>query len=311
VIIADMYLGEETKTGGFLTLEEVEQRGITSIVIIFTANDNYQDCRHAFQNGVFDYISKNIKGNAFEELHYAIQRALVYIERWGNCHNEEWIKNNRDYLNANFNNQYVAVLNNGVIESADTQDALKQRIKEKNLPLSLVTIRKITVTLPHGLGIGQLLNMDGEGHHLEFKSSLQFNLQTQQEDVKVRRAVLKTIVAFLNAEGGTLVIGVQDDKHICGIANDLGTFKQGKQHEDNFELHLRSCIESNIGKDFSAKFIQIRFESIASQRVCIVDVNRSSKRAFLEGKEFFVRSGNKTNSYTISEFYEYLQSAIS
>jgi response regulator of citrate/malate metabolism len=311
VIIADMYLGEETKTGGFLILEEIEQQGITSIVIIFTANENYPDCRHAFQNGAFDYISKNIKGNAFEELHHAIQRALTYINRWGNRHNEEWIQNNHEYLNVNYNNQYVAVLNNGVIESAATQDDLKQRIKDKSLPLSLATIRKITVKLLHDLPIEQLLKTKDEGHHLEFKSSLLYNLHTQQKDeAKVLHAVLKTIVAFLNAEGGTLVIGVQDNKGICGITNDLPLIPK-KHDEDGFELHLRSYIEGRIGKDFCVQNITIRFESIENKRVCIVDVTRSSKRAFLEGKEFFVRNGNRTDSYTISQFYDYMQSAIS
>lgn len=308
VIIADMYLGEETKTGGFLILEEIEQQEITSIVIIFTANENYADCRHAFQNGAFDYISKNIKGNAFEELHHAIQRALIYINRWGNRHNEEWIQKNREYLNVNYNDQYVAVLNNSVIESAATEDDLKQRIKDKSLPLSLATIRKITVTLLHNLPIEKLLKTKDEGHHLEFKSSLLYNLHTQKDDVKVLHAVLKTIVAFLNAEGGTLVIGVQDDKGICGILNDLALIPK-KQTEDGFELHLRSCIEGKIGKDFCVQNIKIRFESIENKRVCIIDVTRSAKRAFLEGKEFFVRNGNRTDSYTISQFYEYLQSS--
>lgn len=309
VIVADMYLGEETKIGGFLILEEIERQGITSIVIIFTANENYQDCRQAFQNGAFDYISKNIKGNAFEELHDSIQRGLTYINRWGNRHNEEWIQHNQEYLNNHFNNQYVAVLNNSVIEAADNQDELKQRIREKNLPLTLATIRKISLKLLHGLSLEQLLKMEGEGHHLEFKSSFQFSLHTKQEDSDVRRGVLKTIVAFLNADGGTLVIGVQDDKNVCGIANDLSTFKQSKQHYDNFELHLRSFIESKIGKDFAAKFIQIRPESFADKQVCIVDVSRSPLCAFFDGKEFFIRSGNKTMPYTMREFYEHLHSA--
>ena len=311
VIIADMYVGKTIKTGGFLILKEVEDQEITSIVIIFTANDNYADCRQAFLSGAFDYISKNKAGNAFEELHHSIQRALTYIDRWGNRHNEEWIQNNCEYLNTHFNNQYVAVLNNSVIESAETQEELKQRIKEKNLPLTLATIRKITVKLLHDLPIEQLLATVDEGHHLEFKSSLLYNLHTQQRDeAKVLHAVLKTIIAFLNAEGGTLVIGVQDDKGICGIANDLALIPK-KQTEDGFELHLRSYIEGRIGKDFCVQNIKIRFETIAEQRVCIVDVTRSTKRAFLEGKEFFVRNGNGTASYTISQFYEYLQSSKS
>ena len=32
-------------------------------------------------------------------------------------------------------------------------------------------------------------------------------------------AILKEIVAFLNANGGTIYVGVNDDKSVCGIIN--------------------------------------------------------------------------------------------
>lgn len=49
----------------------------------------------------------------------------------------------------------------------------------------------------------------GEGLDLEFKASL------PEESVKW----LKTVVAFANGRGGTLVIGVSDDREVLGISN--------------------------------------------------------------------------------------------
>ena len=50
IIIADMRLKGDGG-GGFVVFEEIQKRNITAIVIIFTANDTVQDCRHAFKLG--------------------------------------------------------------------------------------------------------------------------------------------------------------------------------------------------------------------------------------------------------------------
>src|SRR3972149_581196 len=58
----------------------------------------------------------------------------------------------------------------------------------------------------------------GESKTLEFKSTLRWNLQEDRQDDKaVTHAILKTIAAFLNTEGGDLLIGVADDGSVRGI----------------------------------------------------------------------------------------------
>ncbi len=52
----------------------------------------------------------------------------------------------------------------------------------------------------------------GESKTLEFKSSLRWSLKENRLDSKgVTHAAMKTIAAFLNTEGGDLLIGVADD----------------------------------------------------------------------------------------------------
>lgn len=48
----------------------------------------------------------------------------------------------------------------------------------------------------------------GETGAVEFKSTLRINLHTGQPDEKMHLSALKTITGFLNAKGGTLLIGV-------------------------------------------------------------------------------------------------------
>ena len=53
------------------------------------------------------------------------------------------------------------------------------------------------------------------------KSSFSRNLQTNQsKDPIVRFQVLKTVNAFVNSVGGSLIIGVADQGEIIGIEND-------------------------------------------------------------------------------------------
>ncbi|EKD26598.1 MAG: hypothetical protein ACD_79C01103G0001 [uncultured bacterium] len=72
----------------------------------------------------------------------------------------------------------------------------------------------------------------GEGQHIEFKSTLRMNLHTMKPDREMEFAVLKTIAGFLNSEGGTLLIGLNDQGEIIGIKNDNFTNK------DKMMLHL-------------------------------------------------------------------------
>ena len=58
---------------------------------------------------------------------------------------------------------------------------------------------------------------DGESEHLEFKSSLRMNLNTQTTDRRVELGALKTLAAFMNSGGGTLVVGVSDDGRPVGV----------------------------------------------------------------------------------------------
>jgi predicted HTH transcriptional regulator len=73
----------------------------------------------------------------------------------------------------------------------------------------------------------------GESKTLELKSTLRWSLnEDRQDDKAVTHAVLKTVAAFLNTEGGDLLIGVADDGSIVGIERDQ------LETDDKFMRHL-------------------------------------------------------------------------
>jgi hypothetical protein len=146
----------------------------------------------------------------------------------------------------------------------------------------------------------------GESSALEFKSTLQWDVIQKQANKALRRECLKTIAAFMNSDGGTLLIGVEDNGNILGLANDLSLFGGSR---DKFEQTLVNIIFEAIGAAFS-HYYRIRFEPIDDKLVCVVEVDAAHESGVFvktdKGNEFFVRSGNTTRSLDPAETHDYL-----
>jgi len=127
----------------------------------------------------------------------------------------------------------------------------------------------------------------GESEKAEYKSTLRTNLATEEKDVRMEKAVLKTIVAFLNSRGGTLLIGISDSGEVVGI--DENSF----DNRDKLNLHLTNLIASQIGNEF-LPFISFKLTDYQEKGVMRVVCRKSDDPVFLkEGKQetFYVRSG--------------------
>jgi hypothetical protein len=156
----------------------------------------------------------------------------------------------------------------------------------------------------HEKPITELIQL-GESATLEFKSTLQWDIVQNGHNKNLRKQVLKTIDAFLNSSGGTLVIGVEDDGNVIGLEKDLGLLENSI---DKFSTLLTSLISESIGPEFSP-LIKIRFEEINSQQVCVVDVSQAPVPAFLsldKGPEFYTRFGPTSRTLDMVETVNYI-----
>ncbi|MDZ4158856.1 MAG: putative DNA binding domain-containing protein, partial [Anaerolineaceae bacterium] len=145
----------------------------------------------------------------------------------------------------------------------------------------------------------------GENNTLEFKSTLQWDVVNNEQNKQLRRSVLKSITAFLNSDGGTLVIGVEDTGEIYGIDRDLSITGNS---EDNFLNLLNTLVAENIGAEY-ASLVKTRIEAVDGKKVCIVDVDRSMIPTYLTTngkKEFFVRMSNTTRLLDTEEAVKYI-----
>jgi hypothetical protein len=143
----------------------------------------------------------------------------------------------------------------------------------------------------------------GETGAVEFKSTLRMNLHTGQVDDKIQVSALKTISGFLNAKGGTLLIGVADDGEVLGLDAD------GFQNEDKLGLHLVNLVKDRIGEVF-LPYIHPHFQDENGARVLAIRCEKGPKAAFLKDgnlQRFFVRGGNATTELSGASITDYVK----
>ena len=135
-----------------------------------------------------------------------------------------------------------------------------------------------------------------ESKTLEFKSSLRWNLKEDRKDDRhVTHAALKTIPAFLNTEGGDLLIGVDDDRKVLGIEHDR------LETDDKFMRHLAQAVRNGLG-DPAGTCIDPKTQIVEGRTVCLVSCQRSPEPVHLRWKglekaadgDLYVRSGPGT-----------------
>lgn len=152
----------------------------------------------------------------------------------------------------------------------------------------------------------------GESDQLEFKSSARWNMRTDQRDERMELVIAKTIAAFCNSAGGTLLIGVDDEGRLIGLGPDFATLKQ--PDPDRFELWLRDLMQTRLGAN-AAGLPQVDFECTDDgEYVCRMVCAPAPEPVFLRaGKgssaapELWVRIGNSSRALGVDDAIVYVR----
>jgi hypothetical protein len=151
----------------------------------------------------------------------------------------------------------------------------------------------------------ELLRLIEQGEHerLEFKSTMRWNLKEDRPGAEISRAWLKTLAAFLNSEGGTLLIGVADDRRIVGIEADrFGS-------EDKALLHFNNLIKEHVGLEHAGP-ISAALRPVGGKTILVVDCEPSSSPVFLkfgDEEEYFVRLASGSRKLPVSKVLEHIK----
>lgn len=143
---------------------------------------------------------------------------------------------------------------------------------------------------------------NGENDHVEFKSTLRWNTYINKKDPAVEHAILKTIAAFLNADGGVLLIGVADNGNLLNLK-----FDQFENH-DRMLLHITTMVKNSLGSIF-LKYIDFSIETIDEQNLLRVDCKASNIPVYMKegnNEHFYIRTGPATTNLKLSKIHTYI-----
>lgn len=158
---------------------------------------------------------------------------------------------------------------------------------------------------------------EGESEELEFKASFCWDIEEGVRNKKLELVIVKTVAAFANAQGGTVLIGVSDDGEILGLEGDYHAL--GEADKDKFEIHLRNVLNQHFGTSFCATNIDVVFPTFGDIEICQIDVKPTKKPIVLKLKDrngqsqekLYVRSGNSSQEIPMSEMQAYLSERFS
>jgi hypothetical protein len=154
-----------------------------------------------------------------------------------------------------------------------------------------------------------LLNV-GESASLEYKSSLRWDVRQQKINTDLRKMIFKTIVGFLNVEGGMLLIGVADNGTVLGVEHDLSHKPQTMDaaDRDKFGQIFQSALLEYLDAEFNP-YIHLSLEEYNGHTVAIVKVDPSPKPVYLKEKsltEFYIRAGNTTKLLDVEASHNHI-----
>jgi hypothetical protein len=178
---------------------------------------------------------------------------------------------------------------------------LELSLNPKNAPVILEKFDTIQSPLKSLSIEDEILSLirKGEGKKIEFKQTFSKNIHTKKKDQAIEKSALKNIVGFLNANGGTLLIGVADDNEITGIADDF------YKSNDKYLLNFKNAINTKIGSEFYP-LIEYDIYKVWDKKVLKVDCQPSKRACFYDTNEFYVRTNPATDRLEGQKLIEYV-----
>ena len=186
----------------------------------------------------------------------------------------ELIEKQNIFKSSNENFEEIEDYKNTVLTS-DQYSNLMDMVETKNT-------KENTLTQLTKLSIKEILKKD-ESKFLEFKSSIKYDYELEGQNKQLVEPILKTICAFLNTEGGILIIGYNDnDDKILGLSEDYKLIDRDTPNWDNWVLFLQRRISDKIGANNK---IEIKKETIEKNNekkdIAKIIVQKSKQIIFL------------------------------
>ena len=133
----------------------------------------------------------------------------------------------------------------------------------------------------------------------QFKIGTQTFKSTNEIKRFIRTQSLKSIVGFLNTNGGELFIGLEEQSNKKNKVISI-TEEENYVDDDKYIRSITQQVNNRIGQKFSSDFIEISIKNIGDKRICIIKIKPYHLKsgeipAYLDEKELYRRTGPRTD----------------
>ncbi len=241
---------------------------------------------------------------------YEISPEMIVLKRGSMMHDEEIVPTRQieaiavqqGWLGKRIGYGSLRMEPRGEIKNVSDPNRLANLLREMDTAVSTPALTSFSNSKP----TPQLL-AEGENQHVEFKSSLLWDYHQQIPNKSLYLPVIKNVAAFMNSNGGIVIIGADDEGNILGLEPDFKVMK--KKNEDGFENTFNLAFNQMIGAQFR-QYVDLQFEHIDDKVICLLTVQPAQAPAYLthNGKEtFYIKTGNSSQPLTVSQATSYIQ----
>ena len=148
---------------------------------------------------------------------------------------------------------------------------------------------------------GPVFDGGEESQTIEYKTSIVFTPKNETNIDMQMFNIVRELAAFMNADGGTLYIGIHDKtKQIIGIDKDLPHLCEGESpfadsysaDYDHYQLKIRDTVVS-LCSAMAGSLIDISFPQQDGVTYCKIDVAPATHPVWTKGNMLFQRQGNQ------------------
>lgn len=134
---------------------------------------------------------------------------------------------------------------------------------------------------------------------------MRLNLRSGKNDKAIELAWLKGVAAFLNGDGGILLLGVDDDGGLLGLTAD------GFANDDKCLLHFKNLVNQHLGAE-AMRHLQLRLFWLDDKQIGVIECEPADAPVYLRqsnsGESFLIRTGPSNSELPISRALSYIKS---
>jgi hypothetical protein len=125
----------------------------------------------------------------------------------------------------------------------------------------------------------------GETDRVEFKEFI------RSEDKRKSQDIIKTVIAFANVAGGTIIMGVNDEAEIIGVDHERPNDpRKGSSFLTDYSVWLRKFIAGNLNR---VPPLEIQATLVGEKTVLVLKVGEGSEKPYVNfrTRETYIRRG--------------------